>query len=144
MLWLRSMDEVAARPLAGTEDARYPFWSPDSHWIGFFSEGKLKKIPAVGGTPQVVADGFADRRGGSWGPDGTILASTGTGGIVRISSAGGPASAVTELDMAKGEGAHRYPQFLPDGSHFLFFRLGQPQRGTYAGSLDGRTKKLPE
>src|SRR5438045_731668 len=72
MLWLRSIDEVTARPLPGTEDAFGPFWSPDNRWVGFFAEGKVKKIPSAGGPVQTVANG-SEFRGGSWNRDDTIL-----------------------------------------------------------------------
>ncbi len=144
MLWLRSIEEVAARPLPGTEDGIRPFWSPDSLWIGFFAEGKLKKIRAGGGAVQVIAEGVTDPLGGAWGPDGTVLFGSGNAPIYRVDSAGGPFAPVTKLDVAHREGAHRFPYFLPDGHHFLFTvrsGLGE-QHGIYAGSLDGKTKKL--
>jgi Tol biopolymer transport system component/predicted Ser/Thr protein kinase len=143
MLWLRPMEEVAAHPLPGTENAEYPFWSPDSRWVGFFAQGKLKKIPSVGGIVQQIAEGFPDSRGGSWGPDDTILCSTGAGSIYFVRSTGGAVTPVTKLDGSRQEGSHRFPQFLPDGRHFLFtVRSGlAEQRGIYAGSLDGKTKK---
>ncbi|HEY6370990.1 MAG TPA: protein kinase, partial [Candidatus Sulfotelmatobacter sp.] len=72
VIWLRNIDEVTARPLPGTEHAQLPFWSPDSRWLGFFAEGKLKKIPVAGGPVQVLAD-VADAFGGSWGADGSII-----------------------------------------------------------------------
>ncbi len=72
VIWMRSIDQVTARPLPGTEHAQSPFWSPDSRWLGFFAEGKLKKIPVAGGPVQVLAD-VADAFGGSWGADGSII-----------------------------------------------------------------------
>jgi predicted Ser/Thr protein kinase len=144
MLWLRPMEEVAAHALPGTENAEHPFWSPDSRWIAFFTRGKLKKIPSGGGAVQLIAEGFPDSRGGSWGPDDTILCSTGSGSIFLVRSTGGNIRPVTKLDASRQEGSHRFPQFLPDGNHFLFtIRSGlAEQRGIYAGSLDGKTKKL--
>ncbi len=143
MLWQRSIEEVAARPLPGTEDGIRPFWSPDSLWIGFFAEGKLKKVRAGGGAVQVIAEGFSDSFGATWGPDGTILCGSGSASIHRVHSTGGPFAPVTQLDVARREGSHRFPYFLPDGRHFLFtVRSGlAEQRGTYVGSLDGKTKK---
>jgi serine/threonine protein kinase len=144
MLWVRPMGEVTAHILPGTENAEYPFWSPDSRWVAFFAQGKLKKIPIGGGPIQLVAEGFPDSRGGSWGPDGTILCSTGMGAIYSVPSAGGSVKPVTRLDASRQEGSHRFPHFLPDGRHFLFtIRSGlADRRGIYAGSLDGTTKKL--
>jgi serine/threonine protein kinase len=144
MLWVRSMDHVGARRLAGTEDAQDPMWSPDSRWIGFFADGKLKKVPAAGGAVQVIAQSATDARGGAWGPDDTILFGSGTEPILSVNSAGGTTTPVTIIDASRQEGTHRNPHFLPDGHHFLYSILGgkQDQDGVYAGSLDGKTKKL--
>ena len=143
-LWLRSLDAVTAHSLPGTEGAESPFWSPDNRWIGYFADGKLKKIPASGGPSQVIAANVPDNRGASWGPDDTILFSRGTTGILRVSSSGGMVTPVIELDASRQEGSHRFPQFLPDGRHFLFTVRSSlaDQAGVYAGSLDGKTKKL--
>ena len=144
-LWLRSLDAVTAHSLPGTEGADSPFWSPNNRWIGYFADGKLKKIPASGGPSQEVAANVSDNRGASWGPDDTILFSTSATGIVRVSSSpGGMVTPVTELDASRQEGSHRFPQFLPDGRHFLFTVRSSvaDQTGVYAGSLDGKTKKL--
>ena len=94
MLWLRPMEQVGARTLPGTEDALHPFWSPDSRWIGFAAEGKLKKIPAAGGAVQVVTQTAADFRGGTWGPDDTIVFATGSEPLQRVASAGGPVTTI--------------------------------------------------
>ena len=141
MIWLRSLDQVTARPLAGTEHAQLPFWSPDSRWLAFFAEGKLKKIPVAGGPVQVLAD-VADAFGGSWGADGSIIFSRLNTSIFRVSSGGGTATSVTTLDSVQK--SHRWPQFLPDGRHFLFHDQGgdPEQRGVYVGSLDGGTQKF--
>jgi Tol biopolymer transport system component len=143
-LWLRSLDAVTAHSLPGTEGADSPFWSPDHRWIGYFADGKLKKIPASGGPSQVIATNVSDNRGASWGPDDTILLSRSITGILRVSSSGGIVTPVTELDASRQEGSHRFPQFLPDGRHFLFSARSSltDQTGVYAGSLDGKTKKL--
>jgi serine/threonine protein kinase len=141
-LWLRSLDDVFLRPLSGTKFASSPFWSPDGHWIGFFAEGKIKKIPAGGGPVQVLASAGIPR-GASWGRDGTILFARGNTGIFRVASTGGTVSEVTRLDASLQEGSHRWPSFLPDGRHLLYeIRSGLPeQQGIYAGSIDGKTKK---
>ncbi len=137
MLWLRPMEQAGARTLPGTEDAQQPFWSPDSRWIGFFAEGKLKKTPAAGGAVQVIALTTTDFRGGTWGPDDTILFASGIGPLFRVASAGGPATpASTDAQIS-----HRFPQFLPDGRHFLQFALGSEQSGVYADSLDDKSRK---
>jgi eukaryotic-like serine/threonine-protein kinase len=135
MLWLRSMEQVAAHPLSGTDRAQLPFWSPDSRWIGFFAEGKLKKIPVAGGPAQVLAD-VADPFGGSWGADDSILFAKLSSSIFRVSSAGGIVTSVTARPPAQE--AHRWPQFLPDGHHFLFHLQGDVEhRGIYVSSIDG-------
>ena len=141
MIWLRSIDQVAARPLAETEHAQLPFWSPDSRWLGFFAEGKLKKIPVAGGPAQVLTD-VADAFGGSWGAEGSIVFAKLSSAIFRVSSGGGTVTAVTKVDTIVK--AHRWPQFLPDGRHFLFHvQGGEPEhRGIYVGSLDGATQKF--
>jgi len=143
-LWLRSLDAVTAHSLPGTEGAESPFWSPDDRWIGYFADGKLKKIPASGGPSQLIAANMPDNRLASWGPDDTILLSRSTTGILRVSSSGGMVTPVTEPDSSRQEGSHRFPQFLPDGRHFLFMVRSNlaDQAGAYAGSLDGKTKKL--
>ena len=140
-IWLRSIDQVTARSLPGTERARFPFWSPDSRWVGFFAEGKLKKILVAGGPVQVLAD-VADAFGGSWGADGTIIFSELNTSIFRVSSGGGVVTSVTNLDSIQT--AHRWPQFLPDGRHFLFHVTGSDpeHHGVYVGSLDGGTQKF--
>jgi eukaryotic-like serine/threonine-protein kinase len=143
MLWLRSLDRVDARRLAGTEDAQDPMWSPDSRWIGFFADGKLKKLSAADGRVQVINQ-TANFRGGTWGPEDTILFGSGREPILSVNPAGGPTTPVTVIDASRQEGTHRNPHVLPDGHHFLYSIFGgrQDQNGVYAGSLDGKTKKL--
>jgi eukaryotic-like serine/threonine-protein kinase len=136
-LWLRSFDSVTPRPIADTDGASYPFWAPDGREVGFFADGKLKRIDLVGGAPRVLADAPIGR-GGSWNRDGVIVfAPMATGGLMRIAAAGGPATALTQ--SAGGQGSHRFPQFLPDGRRFIFLmtqgRLDT--RGVYVGALDG-------
>jgi eukaryotic-like serine/threonine-protein kinase len=141
VIWLRSIDQVTAHPLPGTERAQIPFWSPDSRWIGFFAEGKLKKIPVAGGPVQVLTD-VADAFGGAWGADDSIIFAKLSSAIFRVSSGGGVVTAVTKMDTIMK--AHRWPQFLPDGRHFLFHvQGGEPEhRGLYVGSLDGGIQKF--
>jgi eukaryotic-like serine/threonine-protein kinase len=143
MLWVRSLDALSAQPLAGTEDATFPFWSPDSRFIAFFSGGKLRKIDANGGPPQVLCDARSGR-GGSWSAAGTILFTpTQTDPIFRVSSAGGAPVQVTTFDADRNETSHRFPDFLPDGTHFLFLieateKPDDPRSGfgLWVGSLD--------
>jgi Tol biopolymer transport system component len=118
MLWVRQLSTLVARPLPGTEQATYPFWSPDSRFIGFFAGGKLKKVPAGGGPPVALCDAPGGR-GGTWNRENVILFTpTPNSPLLRVASAGGTATPVTALD--KNATSHRWPQFLPDGRHFLF------------------------
>ena len=144
-VWLRPMHEVNARLVQGTEDAQEPFWSPDSQWIGFLTgQGTLKKVFVSGGTVQTITSGITDFRGASWGPDDTLLIGTGYGGLYRVSAAGGTLQPVTELDSSKQEGSHRFPQFLPDGQHYVFtVRSGlAEQRGIYVSALGDKIRRL--
>jgi hypothetical protein len=124
-LWLRPLTVTAARPLAGTDGATFPFWSPDSRSVGFFAAGKLKRLDLGGGQPQVVTD--AAPRGGTWNAAGVIVFARSTvGPLFRVSASGGDAVPVTQLDR---HSAHRFPYFLPDGRHFLFSAQGSPDTG---------------
>ena len=139
-LWLRPLVATAAQPLLGTEGATYPFWSPDSKSVGFFADGKLKRLDLGGGLPQALAN--AAPRGGAWNADGVILFARTTGSpLFRVSASGGEAVAVTKLDR---QTSHRFPQFLPDGRRFLFYAQGPPETaGIYLDSLDsGAPKRL--
>jgi Tol biopolymer transport system component len=138
MLWVRPLDATESRVLPGTEGASFPFWAPDGHNLGFFAEGKLKRIDIDGGRPLVVADALAGR-GGTWNRDGVILFSPGVSDpIMRVSIGGGRADALTEINTHGTGRDHRWPQFLPDGRRFLFSStLGAVEtRGIYIGSLD--------
>ncbi|MBM3766397.1 MAG: hypothetical protein FJW32_13495 [Acidobacteria bacterium] len=142
-LWLRSMADTAARQLAGTEEATHPFWSPDSQWIGYFSEKQLRKIPAAGGAAQTLATDIADSFGASWAPDNAILFAAGANGISRITASGGVPTAVTAINKSHGDISHRWPHFLPDGKHFLYYvRASAEHHGLYLGSLDGTPGRL--
>lgn len=139
-LWLRRLDSTSAQPLAGTEGASFPFWSPDSRSVGFFADNKLKRTDIRGGSPQTLAD--ATNRGGTWGPDGSILFTrTAASPLSRIPASGGEPVAITKLDK---QASHRFPQFLPGGRQFLFYALGTPETaGIYLGSLDSPgTKRI--
>ncbi len=146
-LWVRPLDAVVATPLSGTEDAGYPFWSPDSKTIGFFAQGKLKKIEAAGGPPLTLCDAPVGK-GGAWSRDGVIVFAPSFGsGLRRVAAAGGEATPITTMSPEKGENSHRHPQFLPDGRHFLYVVRAGPtgsDRGSsvMVGSLDGEPKVL--
>jgi Tol biopolymer transport system component len=131
--------------LPGTENAVMPFWSPNGEWVAFFGDGKLKKIPSSGGPAQVVLDGVPDPRGGSWGPDDTILFGNGATPIMRVSSTGGGSAGVTTFDVSREEVSHRWPVWLPDGRHFLFTARSRSTEnsGVYVGAANERPKRLP-
>ena len=138
-LWIRRMDSINARRLNGTEDARFPFWSPDGVQLGFFAAGKLQRISVADGNVQAVADA-PDARGATWNASGDIVYQPASAGpLMRVRASGGPVHAVTALDSANGEVAHRFPSFLPDGKHFLFVTLPliDGSFGIRIGSLDG-------
>ena len=118
-LFLRSIDTLESTPLAGTEQATGPFFSPDGRWIGFFAGGKLQKVSLTGGAPVVLCPapiGF----GGTWGRDVIVFAPTNGSALWKVSASGGTPEPVTELDSAKGEFSHRWPELLPDGRTVLF------------------------
>jgi serine/threonine protein kinase len=111
-LWFRSLATSSARPLDGTEGATYPFWSPDSRSVGFFAEGKLKRLDLTGGAPQVWTTLTTGGRGGTWNEDGDVLFGTTGSTLMRISASGGPVRAITKLER---QASHRFPKFLPNG-----------------------------
>ncbi|MBX3276449.1 MAG: serine/threonine-protein kinase [Acidobacteria bacterium] len=138
-IWLYSLDAPEPVRVSGTEGARFPFWSPDSRHLGFFSNSKLKRIEAAGGTPEILCDapnGF----GGTWNSAGVILFAPAQNsvGLQQVSDSGGVPTPVTSLDGARLETQHNFPRFLPDGRHFVFLvRSAQPENiGIKLGSLD--------
>jgi Tol biopolymer transport system component len=138
-LWVRVLDTLEPQLLPGGEGAQYPFWSPDSRHIGFFAQGKLRRIAATGGPPQTLCDA-SDGRGGSWNREGVIAFSPSqTSAVHRVAAAGGVPSPVTSLE-ATGGGIHRFPEFLPDGRRFLFLatRTQGDRDGVYVASLDSK------
>jgi Tol biopolymer transport system component len=136
-LWVRDLVRGDERRLPGTERGFFPFWSPDGRHIGFFTEGKLKRIEADGGSAVTICD-VGDGRGGSWSADGTIIFGySTTDGLYRVAAGGGTPAVLTEPDSTSGIGDHRFPWFLPDGKHFLFTARGQEVAYLCAGSLNG-------
>ncbi|HXT87058.1 MAG TPA: hypothetical protein VN745_08550, partial [Verrucomicrobiae bacterium] len=133
LLWVRPLNSPDARALEGTDEAGHPFWSPDGRSIAYFAKGKLNRIDASGGPAIPIAD-IAGAAGGTWGPDGTILIGSGTQGILRVPASGGTLTQVQKLKSSQVPTG--WPQFLPDGKHFLFYK-GFEDSSTYAGSLDG-------
>ncbi len=120
VLWVRALDSLRAEPLVGTQGAKYPFWSPDNRFVGFFAGAKLKRIDRTGGPPLTLCDA-SDGRGGTWNREGDILFTPSVNaGLYRVSASGGATTPVTTLDSSKHELSHRWPVFLPDGRHFLY------------------------
>ena len=140
LLWVRSLETAVSRSLEGTEGASYPFWSPDSRSIGFFAESKLKRISAGGGPPQSLCE-VSTARGGAWGPDGTILFAPDVNDtIYRVAETGGTPAAATAFEVGQRQSSHRWPCFLPDGRHFIYFNRAFSSEGNaaYVGSLDSK------
>jgi Tol biopolymer transport system component len=142
-LWIRDMATGRTEALEGTEDALFPFWSPDSRALGFFSDGKLRKASVGGGPVQILCDA-PEGRGGSWSANGTIIFTPNiTEPLYRVSEGGGTPEKLTQ---AKPGWTHRNPYFLPDGEHFLFIAREPASTATagslYAGSLTREEPKL--
>jgi serine/threonine protein kinase/Tol biopolymer transport system component len=143
-LWVRSLDSSAARRLEDGDGANLVFWSPDSRRIAFFTASKLKTIAASGGRAEVLADAPGGR-GGTWGPSNVIVfAPDASGPLYRISASGGASAPVTTIDASRKQYGHRFPSFLPDGTHFLYAAL--PGRDgkfdVFVGSLAGGSPTL--
>ena len=140
LLWIRELDAVRARGIAGTEGIRNPFWSPDSQSVAFFAGTKLKRIDIGGGPVLTLCDSLGGSTFGSWSSRGLILFSnSGSSGLFRVAAAGGTPVPVTTLDTVAGDVSHRLAWFLPDGRHFLFtIRNHDPvtKSGLYVGDLD--------
>ncbi len=143
-LWVRALDSVEAKPLAGTDNASWPFWSPDSLSIGFFTPPKVKAVGIGGGPAWDIADVIVGRAG-TWSPEGVILfCPRPIGPLYQISAAGGTPSPVTLLDEARAEVAHGFPQFLPGGRQFLYLAASSRpgESSIRAGSLDSTGSKV--
>jgi eukaryotic-like serine/threonine-protein kinase len=143
MLWVRPLSGSAAQPLAGTEGAMHPFWSPDSRFLGFFAGGKLKKIDANGGPVQTISDAPGGR-GGSWSSRGMIVFAPEVYAELHVvPDSGGISTAVTKLE--ENARTHRLPWFLPDGKHFLYLtnRTGSSQAENHirVGTVDGSVSR---
>ena len=150
MLYFERLGSPSATRLEGTEGASYPFWSPDDVSIGFFADGKLQKIAIAGGAPRVLATA-SNGRGGSWGSRSVIVYAPDSGGpLWRINADGSGAATLTAKVYLSGDSSHRWPQFLPDGQHFLFwsgsFSFGPAslKDGIYLSSLAANEKRLVE
>ena len=145
VLWTYEVGGRGTNTVQGTEGASHPFWSPDGRSIGFFADGKLKKVEVSSGRAAQVLCDAPNGRGGSWNRDGVILFSPHVdGGVYRVSSAGGFPTAVTKPDASVS--SHRWPSFLPDGRHFLYLAAnfgGEFEKNAiFVGSLDSHETRL--
>src|SRR5579864_7316788 len=148
MLYLQRVGSATATVVPGTEGVSYPFWSPDGANVAFFANGKLQKVAVAGGTPQVLANVQA-ARGGSWGSRNVIIYEPDAGSpLWEVNADGSGIAAVTSHIFTEQDQTHRWPIFLPDGNHFLFFvgnfgnAKGDPYSGIYVSSLDGKARRL--
>jgi Tol biopolymer transport system component len=144
-LWIRRLDSLTPEPLPSTEDATFPFWSPDSRSVAFFAAGKLKRLDMDAGSALTLCDALGGR-GGSWGPRDAILFSPGVrGGLQQVSASGGTPTPVTSIEGTPYT-SHRWPQILPDGRHFLYLAVrqeeGSDQSAVFLASLSGREPQL--
>jgi len=141
-LWMRPMDSLEAHPLPGTENPLEPFWSSDSRHIGFGAQGKLKRVEVSGGSPRIICDA-ARLVGGTWNQEGVILFSPDFNrGLYRVSAEGGAPTIVTQPDTARQEISHGAPEFLPDGTSFIFVGGRTAARMVMTGSLESAEVKV--
>src|SRR5579864_5847892 len=144
LLYVRALSSTSPQALVGTEDAMYPFWSPDSRDLGFFAQGKLKRINANGGPVQELCDA-SNGRGGAWNKDGVILFTpTAQSALFRVSANGGKPEPATKVDVAHNQNSHRWPRFLPDHRHYIYWArnsLGSTQQSLVVASLDSSESK---
>src|SRR5262249_54305465 len=145
-LWFRSLDSTLTYALPGTEDASTPFWSPDSRFVAFYAESRIKKIDPTGcGLPVTLCDlnGMKWFNGGTWSQNGVILFSAVTQGdhnpqLYRVPDEGGAMTPAGRFDKARHEKLQWCPHFLPDGRHFVYWSgTIEPERASIClGSLD--------
>ena len=145
-IWTYEVGSQQTHLLEGTQGAAYPFWSPDGKYLGFFGDGKLKKIEVTGGHAQIIS-AAPNGRGGSWNRDGVIIFSPNSlHGIQRVPAAGGTPVDVTTIDSSRSETSHRWPVFLPDGKHFLYmaanFAGKTDANAVFVGSIDSDEKRF--
>jgi eukaryotic-like serine/threonine-protein kinase len=145
LIWIRPVDTLDARPLPGTDGAYRPFWSPDSRFVGYLAGTKLKKVDIAGGPPQTICD-VPTEGDGSWGAEDVILFDgLATASIRRVPAGGGVSQPVVFEDgKAEGKPGTGWPEFLPDGHHFLYVIVdpASPEMTLMVGDLDGKTSKM--
>jgi eukaryotic-like serine/threonine-protein kinase len=144
-LWIRPLSETKLQLIANSDGATEPFWSPDSRSVGYFAAGKMYRVDISGGASRVVTD-TTNSRGGAWSPNGIILYAPNPAlGLWTVPDSGGPGQAFSKPDPAVHTPNRRWPQFLPDGKHFICFArsdVSASESGIFAGSLDGGPLKL--
>jgi len=144
-LWVRALDSADPRVIDNSDDAMFPFWSPDSHFLAFFAHGKLKTVDAGGGVPTVIADA-PNARGGTWGEENVIVYTPETrAGLYRVAANGGTPAALTT--PSGGMTTHRWPLFLPGGKSFLYLAanhdlIDSPATALHVRSLDGKSDRV--
>lgn len=147
-IWIRDLASAEPRLLARSDRDAYPFWSPDGRWIGFFANGKLNKVESRGGPVIELCDAM-EGRGGSWNQDGVIIFQRDwSEPLMRIAAGGGSPQPLTSLDPEREELLHRWPAFLPDGRHFVYYVVcttnpaENENSGVYLGSLDSDESRM--
>ena len=145
LVWVRSLGKLTPDVIDGTEGASFPFWSPDSRSIGYFSQGKLKRVGSDGRTSSKIICDAPFGRGGSWNSQGFIIfAPESHSGIYRVADSGGTPIQITTVDTSIHT-SHRWPRFLPDGKHFIYLAVSHfnsaDHNGIYLSSVDGKESK---
>ncbi len=138
-LRIRSLDSLTTQALPETDGAFNPFWSPDSRFVAFFAEGKLKKIDVSGGPPQALSNATGSFASGSWSSAGVVVFRSGSE-LQQVSPAGGVPVPVVVPDPSREENLVNYPHFLPDGRRFLYSMFGK-ELGIYWGSIDSKNPR---
>ncbi|HEV2985842.1 MAG TPA: protein kinase, partial [Vicinamibacterales bacterium] len=151
LIWVRPLDSSTAQSLPATDNAGGIFWSADSQYIGFFAQGQLRKVAAMGGPPEVLCNLPDLPPGGgvgAWNADGVILVGPGPGfggsgrPLLRVAAAGGEPTPASELDNSRKELTHSFPSFLPDGRHYLFLAASTQGAAAYVGTLDSKDRHV--
>ena len=143
-LWVRDLDSPEPRMLPGTEGGQAPFWSPDSRWVGFFTETHLKKTSVAGGGALTLCEARGTSGGATWNQHDVIVFSTSAGReLLQVSATGGTPVRLMDLDTVRGEIAHGAPWFLPDGRHFLYVGVAsdRQQSALFVGDLESKARK---
>ena len=141
-LWLQPLDSFAAQPLPGTDGGSFPFWSPDGRFIGFSVGGRLKRVDRGGGSAQTICETSGSHRGATWGNRGVIVFSSGNiGRLYQVPANGGPVTPIEVGREGGGEGGQFWPNFLPDGRHFLYWvrSASDDVSGVYVRSIESGT-----